>query len=486
MASSESPPPWLLDAFPGFIWKSVRTCHLNVKNGGAGLDLVASEFGYLIDSVDESPGQDSGICGGAVVIAVNSVQLLGLTEDTLEDTFGKHFQHKVPLIIADFSEVQSAAIQRDSQEECPCNDDVGEELPEEELSNSMAVKHDNTVQIPLTFTLDFHQQNTLSSDLQEFRERTGVYVTFETQQHQSPPTLVLHGVPEEVQAAHTELNALLAHYEAQSSCSAALKEEDNVEKLEVQGMTLNSLPARGRRKRKPLSDDDPAAADETAIEEVTQSIETDDRGQNNQALPTCGSKEPVRGVPPRSLTSQVARTDDDSTNIAGNEDGELRQFEFMDHTADVILHSWGRTLEEAFAQVCVCFFSYMTDLDTVESKTSIEVEASGHDILDLLYHLLDEFLFSFGTELIVCRWVQLLEFDKDALRIKARGCGEKFDLKKHPQGTEIKAITMHQMKVLTPETLTSEEGSIPRKESTMEGGAIRKGFPFECYVLVDI
>ena len=43
----------------------------------------------------------------------------------------------------------------------------------------------------------------------------------------------------------------------------------------------------------------------------------------------------------------------------------------------------------------------MTGLDTVEPKDVVEVEASGHDVLDLLYHLLDEFLFSFGTEFIV-------------------------------------------------------------------------------------
>lgn len=70
--------------------------------------------------------------------------------------------------------------------------------------------------------------------------------------------------------------------------------------------------------------------------------------------------------------------------------------------------------------------------------------------------------------------------------MRARGCGEKFNLKKHPQGTEIKAITTHQMKILTPETLTTEEGVIPRKQSTMEGGHMKEGFPYECYVLVDI
>merc|ERR1711957_1054091 len=158
----------------------------------------------------------------------------------------------------------------------------------------------------------------------------------------------------------------------------------------------------------------------------------------------------------------------------------------LDHTADVIPQAWGRSIEEAFAQVCVAFFGYLTELDTVDLVSDVEVEATGHDIIDLLYHLLDELLFSFGTELIVCRHVEILEFDLAALRVRARGKGERFDLKKHPQGTEIKAITMHQMKVLTPSTLTTEEGTVPRKQSAMEGGTQREGFPFECYALVDI
>merc|ERR1712061_524430 len=112
----------------------------------------------------------------------------------------------------------------------------------------------------------------------------------------------------------------------------------------------------------------------------------------------------------------------------------------------------------------------MTNLDKVEIETTVEVEASGHDLLDLLYHLLDEFLFSFGSEFVICRRVEITELDFNKLLVRARGFGEKFDLQKHPQGTEIKAITMHQMKILTLDTLTTEEGTIPRKTSDMQGG----------------
>merc|ERR1712232_1005495 len=97
-----------------------------------------------------------------------------------------------------------------------------------------------------------------------------------------------------------------------------------------------------------------------------------------------------------------------------------------------------------------------------------------------------EFLFHFGTNFIICGRVQILELDVKQLCVRARGFGERFDLKKHPQGTEIKAITMHQMKIHTPDTLTTEVGTFARKDDDMEGGMKKDGFPFECYVPVDI
>eukprot|EP00434_Breviolum_minutum_P011959 symbB.v1.2.010543.t1/scaffold694.1/size172116/6 len=84
------------------------------------------------------------------------------------------------------------------------------------------------------------------------------------------------------------------------------------------------------------------------------------------------------------------------------------------------------------------------------------------DVRQNLSHDLLQFLFSFSTEFVVCRRIEISELDLENLKVSARGYGEKFDLKKHPQGTEIKAITMHQMKVLTPTTVATEEGTAPR------------------------
>ena len=121
-------------------------------------------------------------------------------------------------------------------------------------------------------------------------------------------------------------------------------------------------------------------------------------------------------------------------------------------------------------QVAIAMFGYMTDLDTVEvdpRSGTKEIQVEGHDLPSLLYNYLDELLFLFATEDHVCRDVRIVEFERtvgagDAssgnwqggqegggesevqglFKIKALAYGEAFDLKKHPQGTEVLVLPL--------------------------------------------
>lgn len=153
------------------------------------------------------------------------------------------------------------------------------------------------------------------------------------------------------------------------------------------------------------------------------------------------------------------------------------QFEYLDHTADVQIHSWGRTFEEACEFVVVGMFGVITELDYVEIDDSLNVTitAKGHDMASVLFAVLDEFLFSFCSDYHVCKDVRVINFDKDNWTVTAIGRGEIFSLDKHPQGTEVKAITYSNMQIFTDFKTPQEEAE-----------ADHANFPVQLYVIVDI
>eukprot|EP00927_Polykrikos_kofoidii_P086504 TRINITY_DN9715_c0_g1_i1.p1 TRINITY_DN9715_c0_g1~~TRINITY_DN9715_c0_g1_i1.p1 ORF type:complete len:493 (-),score=94.23 TRINITY_DN9715_c0_g1_i1:127-1524(-) len=456
-------PAWLKKAFPAHAqWESLRRCSLRVDSEkGAGLDLEASEFGYSVDEVEECPGQPKELSVGSIILEIAGAKLFGLVdEEGMQDVFGKHISAGAELLVVDAQEMRRAAVERDLQGERPHEEPAEED---DEMAD-VVQEHGSVVRVPLGQIEALRSQisnETLLSDLKTFEKRTGVRVQMDTVRE--IVSAVLTGEPSEVRAARTELDQLLRFYKVLPAQKAMGK--NKAETLEVDGMVVQSLPARNRRRR---------------MIRVTEDEDDEQPGKSEGKMRSAGvtSEAAPRGKPPAELG--------EGPSAIRQIEGEIRQFDFMDHTADVILHSWGIDLEQALAQVCVAFYAYMSDIDSIEINTSFEIEAKGHDILDLVYHMLDELLFAFGTEFIICRKVECLELDLTNLKVRIRCHGEKFDLEKHPQGTEIKAITMHQMKILTPEKLTCEEGVIDRKSSAMEGGAAKEGFPYECFVLVDI
>lgn len=90
-------------------------------------------------------------------------------------------------------------------------------------------------------------------------------------------------------------------------------------------------------------------------------------------------------------------------------------YEYLDHTADVQCHSWGKTIIEAFENMAPCMFNYMTDLSTVEidvNKT-IEFTVIAHDLQSLLFAYMDEMLFRFCTDGFVIVKLQIVKYNKD-------------------------------------------------------------------------
>ena len=90
------------------------------------------------------------------------------------------------------------------------------------------------------------------------------------------------------------------------------------------------------------------------------------------------------------------------------------------------------------------------------------METSGHDLESALYNFLDEWLFNFCAEpFFVPFKIEINEFRRageseggndevggeEVITIKSVGIGETFSLDRHPQGTEVKAITYSAMQI---------------------------------------
>ena len=184
------------------------------------------------------------------------------------------------------------------------------------------------------------------------------------------------------------------------------------------------------------------------------------------------------------------------TNIQGGSSYFSPKFEYTnDHPADVQLHAWGEHLIESFEQVAIAMFAYETTLDNVELKNEYKITASGHDILSLLYNYLNEFLYLFSGEGIVCNHICITKLDIKSFNIEAIGYGELFDVKKHaPVGTEVKAITYSHMQIYSNHELlqtgvdnNNEEKSVQIQKNVPDKkheGQLKH--PSEIYVIVDI
>lgn len=88
------------------------------------------------------------------------------------------------------------------------------------------------------------------------------------------------------------------------------------------------------------------------------------------------------------------------------------KYEYLDHPADIQIHAWGDNLREAYEQAAMGMYGYMTDPETVEIEEVREVEAEAEDLQGLLFHFLDECLFTFCCEpyfiprkVVITEWV---------------------------------------------------------------------------------
>lgn len=124
-------------------------------------------------------------------------------------------------------------------------------------------------------------------------------------------------------------------------------------------------------------------------------------------------------------------------------------FEYLEHTADIIIRAKGKDLKEAFEQAALGFYNVITNLEQITPTKEISFTIESEDIQSLLYDFIDQLIFLIDTKYFISNSIKVLKLElvnegKYFLDVKLSV--EEFQIGKHEQKTEVKAMTYSFMK----------------------------------------
>jgi len=127
---------------------------------------------------------------------------------------------------------------------------------------------------------------------------------------------------------------------------------------------------------------------------------------------------------------------------------EKKQFETIEHTADLGIIVYGDTLPELFRNAAFGMFSLITSLDNVKEKFRISISIDAHDHEELLVTFLNELQYYYSTKKVIFKRFEI--FNLGETHLDANISGEEIaDRTGASSGIlhDIKAATYHQLKI---------------------------------------
>jgi SHS2 domain-containing protein len=126
------------------------------------------------------------------------------------------------------------------------------------------------------------------------------------------------------------------------------------------------------------------------------------------------------------------------------------KFEFLEHTADILIAAHGQNISEAFENAALAMFEVMTDTSKVDPSVEDSVEVEAEDEYALLYSWLEALLVKSEVNGMLYSKFKVSSFEDsgEGFKLKANMWGEKFNAEKHPQKVAVKAVTYHRMEII--------------------------------------
>ena len=126
-------------------------------------------------------------------------------------------------------------------------------------------------------------------------------------------------------------------------------------------------------------------------------------------------------------------------------------YKFLDDiaTADVAFEAWGATREELFAAGADALLHTMVhDPEAVERREETAVTVADAALDLLLFSFLQELVFLKDARLLLLHPEEMRITEKDGrFRLESVLRGERIDRKRHPLVVDVKAATLHRLRV---------------------------------------
>ena len=128
------------------------------------------------------------------------------------------------------------------------------------------------------------------------------------------------------------------------------------------------------------------------------------------------------------------------------------KYEYLDHTADLKIRAYGKTLEEAFVNTVIAGFDFLTDTKKVEKKIKKKISISAKRIEALLYDFLEQLLFMLDTDGLITAEIKDIKITAE----KDKQGNEKYSLqcsalgdnyKNYAVKGNIKSVTYSEMRI---------------------------------------
>jgi len=125
----------------------------------------------------------------------------------------------------------------------------------------------------------------------------------------------------------------------------------------------------------------------------------------------------------------------------------MKEYEFIEHTADIGIRVYGKSLEDLFKNAANALFDIILDYPSKQLKQK-QITLGADTVEDLFVIWLNELISCFfADKFLPADYSIKIEDSSQRKQLRASLCGQDFDPYENKINTEVKAATYHNVKI---------------------------------------